>query len=200
MATEVSICNRALTLLGADLIIALTDDTNRGRTMQANYASIRDAEIVRHRWHFALRRAALPALSTVPVFGFANQFQIPTDFLRLIEGGDLVSGADLTDYRTGSTALYSREGDKILTSLGAPLNIRYIAQITDASLFDAAFAEMLSARIADECCERLTQSDSKRQICMAAYKRAKLEALQSNAIETPAESPADAEWITARAL
>lgn len=199
MTSEVSIANRALTLLGADLIIALTDDNNRGRTMAANFAAIRDAELERHRWRFSIARAVLPALATAPAFQYGKQYQVPVDFLKLIEGGDLVSGSDLTDYRTGSSALWSREGDKILTNLGAPLHIRYIARITDTSLYSSSFAEMLAARIADECCERITQSDSKRQICMAAYKRAKQEAVRSNAIEVPSESQADGEWVTARA-
>jgi len=199
MTSEVSIANRALTLLGADLIIALTDDNNRGRTMNANYAAIRDAELDRHRWRFSIARAVLPADAAKPAFGFGNQYQVPSDFLKLIEGGDLTTGADLTDYRTGSSALWSREGTKILTNLGSPLHIRYIARVIDPSLYSASFSEAFAARLADECCERITQSDSKRQICMLAYKRAIREAVQSNALEVPAESPADGEWITARA-
>jgi len=199
MTTEVSIANRALTLLGSDLIIALTDDTNRARVISANYAPIRDAELARHRWRFSIQRVSLAALSATPDSDYARQFQVPGDFLKLIEGGDLVSHADLTDYRTGSCTLWSREGDKILTNLPAPLHIRYIARITDASLFDAAFAESLSARLADECCERITQSDSKRQICMAAYKRAISEAKLANALEVASESVADGEWVMARA-
>lgn len=200
MTSEVGIANRALTLLGADLIIALTDDNNRGRTMAENYEAVRDAELDRHRWRFSIARAVLPALSTAPAFGFGKQYQVPIDFLKLIEGGDLTTGADLTDYRTGSSALWSREGDKILTNLGAPLHIRYIARITDPSLYSPSFAEAFAARLADECCERITQSDSKRQICMAAYKRAISEAVRANALEVPAESVADGEWITARML
>jgi len=95
--------------------------------------------------------------------------------------------------------LWSREGTKILTNLGSPLHIRYITRVIDPSLYSASFAEAFAARLADECCERITQSDSKRQICMLAYKRAIREAVQSNALEVPAESPADDTWVTARA-
>lgn len=200
MTSEVSVANRALTLLGADLIIALTDDNNRGRTLNANYAPIRDAELARRRWRFSIKRTSLPALSAVPDSGYGKQYQVPNDFLKLIEGGDLTSGPDFTNYRGGGNALYSREGDKILTNLPAPLHIRYIARITDASLFDAPFTESLAARLADECCERLTQSDSKRQICMAAYKRAVSEATRANALEVPSESEADNEWLAVRRL
>jgi len=199
MTSEVSIANRVCTLLGADTIIALTDDNNRARTINANYAPIRDAELARRRWRFSISRASLVALAAAPDSDYARQFQVPNDFLRLIEGGDLTSGPDFADYR-GGYSLYSREGDRILTNLNAPLHIRYLARITDASLFDAAFAESLAARIADECCERLTQSDSKRQICMQAYKRAIQEATRANALEVASESLADSEWIAVRRL
>lgn len=200
MTSEVSICNRALTLLGSDLIIALTDDNNRGRTMNANYAPIRDAELVRHRWRFSIKRASLPALASVPDSGYARQFQVPDDFLKLIEGGDLISGPDFSDYRGIESSIYSREGTAILTNLPAPLHIRYIARVTDASMFDPAFAESLAARIADECCERITQSDSKRQLAMQTYKRAISEATRSNAVEVPSQSISDSEWVLARRL
>jgi hypothetical protein len=199
MTSEVSIANRCCTLLGADLIISLADDTNRARAISANYEAIRDAELARHRWRFAIARASLPALATVPDSDYARQFQVPNDFLKLIEGGDLVSGPDLSDY-CGGGSLYSREGRTILTNLGAPLHIRYIARITDASMFDPAFAESLAARLADELCERLTQSDSKRQICMAAYKRALGEAKLANALEVPPQSASEDSWIAVRRL
>lgn len=200
MTSDVSIANRVCTLLGADIIISLADDTNRARTISANYEAIRDAELARRRWRFAIKRSSLPALADVPDSDYARQFQVPNDFLRLIEGGDLISGPDFSDYRRGGRALYSREGRQILTNLAAPLHIRYLARITDPSLFDATFAESLAARMADELCERITQSDSKRQICMAAYKRAISEAVRANALEVASESEADGEWLAVRRL
>ena len=198
MASEVSIVNRALQLLGADTISALTDDTNRARTMSLAYQPVRDAELERRKWRFAIKRTTLPALTDAPAFGFAYQYQLPTDYLRLIPGGDLISGADLSDYRTGSSALYVVEGNAILTDLPAPLSIRYIARIEDVALFSPSFCESLSARLADDCCERITQSDSKRQLAMQAYTRAIREAVRANALEVASESQADAEWIMAR--
>lgn len=197
-ASEVSICNRALQLLGSDTIISLTDDNNRARAMNLAYQPVRDAEQERHRWRFCIKRDSLAALATAPSFGYAYQYQRPNDYLRLIEGGDLTSAADLSDYRTGSSALYSIEGDRILTDLGAPLNIRYLARIEDTSLFSPSFCEALSARLADDCCERITQSDSKRQLSTAAYKRAIQEAVRANALEVATESQADSEWVVGR--
>jgi hypothetical protein len=197
--SETSICNRALQILGADSITALTDDNNRAREMTRAYQPLRDAEIERHKWRFSLKRASIAALSAAPAFGYARQFQVPTDFIALVSGGDLTGYADLTDYRGSSDEeLFSLEGNVILTNLDAPLNIAYKARITDTNLFPPSFAELLAARIADETCERITQSDSKRSICMDAYKRALREARQSNAVQVANRSAADTEWVMGR--
>jgi hypothetical protein len=167
--------------------------------MNVLYQPVRDAELHRRRWKFSIARAALPALSTAPISGYAYQYQLPVDYLRLVEGGDIVATADLTDYRGGDgAALYSIEGLKLLTHLGAPLDIRYIAKITDVGLFNPSFAEALASRLAYEGCERITQSDSKRQLAMNDYKLAIHEATRANAIEAPPQSMADDSWLVSR--
>lgn len=197
--SDVSICNAALIKLGADPIIALTDDTNRARTIAARYESVRDAELYLRRWKFSILRASLAALSDTPDSDFDYAYQPPNDFLRLIEGADIVQVPDLSDYRTTSNALYSIENGKILTNLGAPLAIRYIAQITDPSLFNPAFVEALASRLAYECCEKITQSDAKKEAALRDYRIAVSEATRANAIETSSVSQADDTWITSRA-
>jgi hypothetical protein len=200
MATsDVDICNAALIKLGADTINALNENNVRARTMSARYADVRDAELRRRRWKFSIKRASLAALSAAPAADYDRQFQLPVDYLRLIEGGDIAETADLSDFRSGAgAALYSIEGKKLLTNLSAPLNIRYIAKITDVSLFDSAFGEALASRLAYECCEKITQSDSKRSLAMDDYRLALSEARRANAIERPSESPADDSWVAAR--
>lgn len=198
MTSEVLICNRALQMLGSDSIISLTEDNRRARAMSLAYGPTRDAELRRRKWRFSLRRAQIAADKAAPIHGFSYAYQIPNDCLRLLSGGDLRSLPDTSDYRSGQNEMYSLEGRKILTNLGAPLSIRYIARIEDPSMFDAAFAESLAARLALECCEQITQSDSKIQICMARYKESLREAKLSNALEGSSQSVADDTWVTAR--
>lgn len=200
MTSEVSICNGALIKLGADTILALTDNNNRARTMNARYESVRDAELRRRRWRFSISRASLAALSAAPVSGnYAKQFQLPSDCLRILNVGDVQPGADLSDYRNmHDSAYYSLEGRKILTNMAAPLTLRYVAKITDASLFDPAFAEALSARLAWENCERITQSNTKRELAMSDYKTAIKEAIAANALEVPPQPSSDDTWVMAR--
>lgn len=197
-ASVVSICNRALQMLGAESIINLQEENNRARALNVAYEPVRDAELHRRRWRFSLKRASIPASATVPISDYARQFPVPNDFLRLVPGGDIRQLADLSDFRSGSSATYSLEGGQILTNLGAPLKIRYISRVTDPALFNASFAEALAARIAHTCCERITQSDSKQQLAWGYYKQAVKEASVANAIEGAPESVADDTWVLAR--
>lgn len=195
--SEVSIMCAALAKLGAEPILTRNDNTNRARVMNARYDAVRDAELRRHRWKFSIARESLVALATTPDSDFGYQYQLPNDFLRLIEGGDIVSFANLSDYR-GGPPLYAIEGRVILTSLGAPLKIRYIAQVVDTSIFDSAFIELLASRLAYECCKKITGNENEKASCWDDYKNALREARLANALESAPQDVADSEWVTAR--
>lgn len=198
MASDISICNAALIKLGADTILNLEEGTDRANKLKLRYPMIRDAELRRRRWRFSLERIQLAADAIGPSYGFARQFTLPARCLRVVQIGQSHVGLDLSDYRATSSSAYSVEGRKVLTNFGAPLPVRFIAQITDTGLFDACFVEALASRIAYEMCERSTQSDSKRQLALADYRIAIREAVTSNALEMPPESVADDTWVAAR--
>lgn len=197
--SDVSIANVALMRLGASQINTLTDNNERARVMNSLYEQLRRSELRKRRWRFSITRTSLAALSTAPDSDYARQFQLPNDYLRLLEGGDLIQVADLTDYRYFSNALYSVEGGKVLTSLGAPLHIRYIRDVTDTALWDVAFDEYFGCCLAVAACARITESTAKMADLMAERKTALIGARAANAMETASEHPTDSEWITARA-
>lgn len=200
MASEVSIANRALTKLGAGLITALTDDDPKAVAMNGAFAAVRDAELRRRRWKFSLARASLPALSAAPAFGYSYAYQVPDGFLRLLQVGDFDLAAPLNDeFSFAPTALYSLEGRQILTSLTAPLKIRYVQQVADVSQWDAAFQEAIAARLAYECCYRITQSTEREDRCLRDYNLAVREASRANALESAAERASDDTWLMSRA-
>lgn len=196
--SEVSIINAALAKLGAEAILTRNDNTNRARVMNSRYDAVRDAELRRHRWKFSISRDSLAALATTPDSDFGYQYQLPNDFLRLIEGADIVSLANLSDFR-GGPPLYQIEGRTILTNLAAPLKIRYIAQIIDTAAFDAAFTESLASRLAYENCKKITGNENEKAGCWEDYRNSLREARMANALESAPQDVADSEWVTARA-
>lgn len=197
-ASDIEICNRALHKLGAGTIVTLNDNNERARVLKVAFNPVREAELRRHTWRFSIKRTSLPALSARPDSGYARQFELPGDCLRLLDGGDLLPEANLADYRGGENAYYTVEGRQILTDLPAPLAIRYVRNVTDVALMDPAFVESFATRLAYESCERITESTTKRGDLREDYRSSISEALRSNAIEASSSVAADDTWVMAR--
>lgn len=194
MASEAVICNQALVKVGAARISALTDDTKQARALSAIYEIKRDAELAANPWSFAIKRAAIPASSTAPTFGWGYAYPVPTDYLAMVEVGE-----DYTFYDSASGALFAIETDSngggaVLTDQTSPLNIRYIYRVTNTGLFAPLFVEALACRLAAEVCEELTQSASKKEALWGEYRRAIREARRLNAIEQPPRKNPPTSW------
>lgn len=194
MATsDVSIANRALTKLGSARILSLSDNSEPARVINSLYEAVRDAEVQRHRWKFAIRRTSLPALVDAPAFGYSYQYELPADHLALIQVGEWYVPAV-----NKQVARWSVESGRILTDAPAPLPIRYIARVTDPALFDPLFAEALAARIALEACESITQSQTKYERMAADYRATILEAARMSSLLNPPDALPDGGWLWSR--
>jgi hypothetical protein len=189
MASAVEIANAALQKLGAKRINDLTEDSVNARACNACYSRLRDAELRAHTWRFATTRKGLAARADAPEFGKARAFELPADWLRLLPPYPEMNLNDLD---------WEIEGKAIYTNDSAPLQIRYVKQVTDPNEMDALFREALASRMALEMCEQLTQSNTKRQLAQEEYKKAIAEARRTNAIESIAAEPPEDTWITVR--
>lgn len=192
MPSKIEIANRALTKVGAESIISLTDNVKRAQIMNSMFDMIMDAELRRNRWKFSIRRDSLPALVSAPAWGYSYAYQLPADFLALVQVNDFyVRGLK-------QRAPWSVEGGQILTDFSAPLKIRYVAKVSSIDLLDPLFVEVLACKLALESCEALTQSAQKRQLAANEYDFAVSEAARQDAIEnTPDELPWGS-WIDSR--
>lgn len=198
MASKVEIANRALAKIGDKRVTSLDDDSKQAREAKAAFDIVRDSELRARRWSFSIKRTTLAALADAPAFGYAYQYQLPTDCLRILEVGDTYPGGDLTSYRNGPGAEYAIEGRTILTNYAAPLKLRYSAQITDTGLYDATFVEALACKLAVELATPLSASETRKNSAWNDYKEAIAAARRANAIERPSEPIADDTWVMAR--
>jgi hypothetical protein len=187
--SNVSICNLALQLLGAQRIVALTEDSKNARSVNSCFEALRDAELRAHVWNFAIKRTTLAPSSTDPDFDFDYAFPLPTDFLRLI--GKAEHGLDWQIESVGDQSC-------IVTNDGDTLEIKYVAKIVDPTRFDPLFVQALAAKIAEFCCEEITQSNTKQAKATQHYKESIAMARKINAFEqTVPEEPEDP-WLYAR--
>jgi hypothetical protein len=193
MSSTIEICNLALTKLGAARITSLADDSKQAQALSAIYDSARDAELAAHPWSFAITRAALPASSTAPAFGWARAFPLPADCLHLVQVGDSFSYYDSDTAGAG----FDVEGGAVLTDATSPLLIRYTYRVTNSGLFPPLFVQSLACRLAFELAEELTQNLSKREAAWAERKEAIREAKRANVIERPPQTVPDLSWVRA---
>ena len=190
MATsKVAIANRALQKLGAGRISALDQDHPNARSMNAAYAIVRDAELRRYDWSFAMARASIAADASQTLFGAHNKYGLPNDFLRLLRDSndDVITTVD-----------WRIEGLFIISDDAAPLEIRYIARIDDPNYYDAMFIEAFAGKLALECCEEITQSTAKKKGLENDYAFAIAEARRLGSIEKAAQEFPEDEWLQAR--
>jgi hypothetical protein len=184
MASVVGICNRALEKLGGGYIAALSEASKEARALNRAYDYVRDAVLRAHPWNFAIRRASLAPLADAPAWGFAVQYQLPADCLKVID--------------VDTATRYEIEGRKVLSDQAGSIDIRYVARVTDPNEFDALFAEALAAALAMELAEDLTQSNTKRQLAAQDYANALREARRADGQEGAPLPLADGAWLDSR--
>lgn len=193
MASNVDICNLALTELGAARITSLSDDTKQARALNAVFDMKRDDLLTAHPWSFAIKRSQIPASATAPDFGWSYAYPVPSDYMKLVQIGD-----EWTFYDAGdSGALFDVEGRAILTNEVSPLKIRYVYRVTNAGLFSPSFVVALAALLRVTICDELSASGTKYQAAVDAYRDAIQKAKRANDIERPPQRVQDTSWVRA---
>ena len=170
--SEVSICNSALLMLGDSLITLLTEDSNRARVCNHFYPQVRDELQEIHPWNFNRKRANL-ASTDAPLFEFSAAFQVPDDYIRLIE----------TDL--GTKRRFKVEEDTIVCD-AETLQIIYNARITDPAKFPQTFRNALEFELKSRIAFSITRD---LQIAAAARAEAETELDLAKLIDAKQGSP-----------
>jgi hypothetical protein len=171
--SEVSVANLALGWLGLDPIISLDDPTNSAALCKQNLAPLRDALLESSDWTFAQKRAELAPSASVPPWGYAYQFEIPIDCLRICYVTD---SPDI--YESMPMQQWVKEGRCILTN-SASCFIRYSSSIEDPKMWSEGFGQSLAARLAIDICMPTTDSTTFMQAMQALFAE-KLETAKTN--------------------
>jgi len=184
--TEVSICNSALIKIGADRIVALSDDTKRAILCNEQYSKLRDEVQQSHPWNFAITRVELGADATAPAFQYEQQHTLPADVLRVLHLHPVENEIE-----------WKKEGGKILSN-ESTIQILYIRQVTDTSLFSAVFAETLAYRIAQELAYPIVQSTQLATLMEQKYQDALRKARSFDAQEGTPEQLTNDQFLNVR--
>jgi hypothetical protein len=167
-ASEVAICNSALSKVGADRIVSLTEDSRAGKLCNEQYEKIKKMLLRAHPWNFAIKRVALAASVTAPAFGYTYSFPVPSDFIRALHVNE-------DDYE------WIKEGSNIVTD-ESTCELLYIADVP-VGMFDASFDEVFALKLAHDLCGDITSSPTLKRDLFAEFTQALREARTFDAQE-----------------
>jgi hypothetical protein len=172
--STIAIYNRALDMLGVEPLASLADSGKAARLCARNFEPVRNAVLRSYPWSSALRRESLKPHDEPPAWGFARQFMLPEDCLRLLA----------IDGENNIPARYRIEGRRVLTDMGAPLNVQYIARMDDAAQLDPMLCDAIATRLAADLSYSLTASATLGQALMEIYQAKLAEARMTDAEES----------------
>lgn len=145
MSSIVSICNTALTSLGANPIVSLNDGTTEALLCDSTWSQSRRAVLRLHPWNFAIKRTELAAETTAPVYDYKYSYPLPADCIRVIQV------FNNQDYRV--------ERKRIITN-SETCFVKYIYDNEDIGNWEDSFIDLMSARIRLDLAYAITRSNS----------------------------------------
>ena len=200
MASEVDICNLALSRLGDDATVASIDPPEG--SAQAGYCArfypmARDALLEMHAWGFATRTDKLAALAQA-VPGWGCTYALPQSALRVL--AVLPTGFAGFEAAQGYVVAAGAGGRVVATDQeGAYL--RYVGAVVDTTLFPPLFTEALSWLLASHLAGPVLKADAgvaAARACMQGFVLAFNNAKVSDANQRQGEPVHTPAWIAGR--
>jgi len=191
MTTDVQICNTALVQVQRRTITDLADGSSEAADCAAIYEETRLRMLRMHTWNWAIKRQKLARESDTPVFGEDYQYQLPSDYLRLVAARDHAG-----DIWTVSNIKYQLEQDSLLSN-AEDVWIAYVYDATDEAAMPPDFRYFFSMELAQVLAKTNTaRVDRYRKERLRAERIAK----STDSIEDDIDYVEDDTWITDREL
>ncbi len=179
------IANQALGRIGSKTINNLLDGSALANYCQMFMGKAIEDVLNEADWRSAVKREALEQLTETPPFEYAYYYQMPGDFLRLVEGGGIeTTGED-----------YSIEADRLLTN-ATEVNIAYVARPEESEALAPHVKGAIALRLAFLLTTPLTSSEPLAARIAAEYAEAIKVALSADGARKRTPTPADQNGCT----
>lgn len=187
MATQVQICNLALSRIGTDIGIADfdTEQSKEASACRLHYDPALEFVLEAMEWNFATRRVTLAELEEDPPADWDYAYQYPTDCVKLrriissegerrigrvVAGSDVLSPVLLNESRIPFQIELNEDGDSRRILCDEPDAVAvYTARVEDPSFYPGTFVKALSLYLAHELCMPMRVDDRRRQAIMQEY-------------------------------
>lgn len=167
MASEVEICNLALSHIRATSINSLTEQSVQAQQCKLLYPLLRDQVLEDAPWQFAHGLKALAVLASVDIFNWNFAYQYPSDCLKVnrllinweeIQNDQAIYAARLRDLgltfpdlrQQVEFKIYNVDNNRVIAANECELRIDYVKKVTDPNIFSTQFIMALSHLLAAE--------------------------------------------------
>ena len=191
--TETDLANMALTMIGQQVITAISEDSNRAVMCNKRLGDVRDTVLRSHPWNCASKRASLSDSGVDPAWGFTQSYTLPTDFVRLIATDSPDEPYQIeAGNQGGSNAVV------LMTDAGS-MKIKYIYKLTDVTKMDYSLQQAIACRLAHEICMPLTGDINLSNMMLQKYDAIIKEAQFTDSSAMAAyDKLQPVDWLTAR--
>tara|TARA_B110000285_G_scaffold41443_1_gene45588 strand:+ start:513 stop:1115 length:603 start_codon:yes stop_codon:yes gene_type:complete len=199
MASEVDICNLALSHIGASATISsLTEASEEAFHCNLLYADARDGLLRSFPWGFATRHVALSDVGTPPG-NWAYRYSYPNDCLfarEILQTNQVAGSNNPIEYEI---ALSDTLDSKVILTDQITATLIYTAQVTNTLVFEPMFTIALAWKMASEIAIPITRDEKSMNNAYQMYLSTLSEAKTYNANESHLDTKnAEASWITGR--
>jgi len=185
--SKVDIYNNALLGVSKKLLSTPDDDTFEANVCNALWSQVIRRSLACHNWSSCIKRVALDELSTVPTTGYANQYQLPNDYVSVIRAYRSTQHDDF-DFE------WVVEDGKLLSDESV-IYIKYVAIPTNTESLNAHLTDVLIWNLKMALCFAFTGDDNRERALRQEFEQVVLprakanDAMESREIEWE-ESPA----------
>jgi hypothetical protein len=161
--SKTELINRSLTLVGANPITNIDDDSTNARVVNRIYETALRGILSECKWNFATKRALLSQVSDALDWYYTNEtyvYQKPIDMIRIFGTND-------------DNAMWREEGDYIITDT-LNLGVIYTYYLDNPDKYPASFIEAFSDKLAAEIAYSILNSASKAEDMYKKYQTVSL--------------------------
>lgn len=146
MASDISISNQALIIIGGETITSLTEDSQEARLCNELFYPSLNTLLQEHPFNFSLKRATLAQSATAPEWEYTYAYPLPSECLQVIAFEDEGYGYE-----------FVIEDGSVLTNQ-ATCKIKYVSEMTDMNKLSPIFRQAFTAYLASQLSPFLTNT------------------------------------------
>ena len=161
--TNITICNQALNLLGADTISSFSDTSNDAAAVCNNiYETVKRQTLSMYQWSFAFTKLQLSQSSTTPIGEWDYRYDLPSTAVAGQAFQVYNTKASLAQPITNFEMFYTTSGPAIFTN-EKTIFIDYITSEVTEGLMPSYFVQllvyMMAWHLAEPVTDQITKAD-----------------------------------------